>query len=158
MPSWASLFWEVLTAAGGTLALTLIVAIAIGINALTLLFVGSAVVTLERFARVARRWRSVLGFGLCWAALVGAGSLYWSEPGAFGETHRAGQWALASAGSALAVSLAVALTWVVIRRVSSARLGTVALVALGLGFALVVGASGQLLYAAAPVGVACALA
>ncbi len=131
MPSWASMFWELLTAAGGTLALTLIVTIAVGINALTLLFVGSAVVTLERFARVARRWRSVLGFGLCWAALVGAGSLYWSAPGASGEIDRAGQWALASAGSALAVSLAVALSWLVIRRVSSARLATAALVVLG---------------------------
>ena len=33
-----SVFWDLLTAAGGTLALTLIVAIALGLNALTLLF------------------------------------------------------------------------------------------------------------------------
>ena len=80
--------WDALTAAGGTLALTLIVALAVGINALTLLFLGSAVVTLERFARVARRWRSLLGFGLCWAALVGAGSLYWSDPQALAQGMR----------------------------------------------------------------------
>ena len=36
--------WNVLTAAGGSLALTLIVTLALGITALTLLFVGSAVV------------------------------------------------------------------------------------------------------------------
>ena len=47
--------WTVLTAAGGTVALGLILAIALGINAMTLLFFGSAVVALERFARVATR-------------------------------------------------------------------------------------------------------
>ena len=36
--------WDVLTAAGSTLALTLIVAIAVGINCLTLLFAGSAAI------------------------------------------------------------------------------------------------------------------
>ena len=65
-----SVLWELLTAAGGTLALTLIIRLALGINALTLLFVGSAAVTLERCARVARRARSMLGSGLVWAALV----------------------------------------------------------------------------------------
>jgi len=158
MPAWIATLWEWLTAAGGTLALTLIVTIALGINALTLLFVGSAVVTLERFARVARRWRSVLGFGLCWAALLGAGVLYWSEPEAFGESGGAGQWALASAGSAVAIALAVALTWLVIRRVSSTHLATGALVALGLGCALVLGASRQPGYASAPTLVAFGLA
>ena len=48
----ADAVWNVLAAGGGTLALVLIVTIAVGINALTLLFLGSAVVTLERFARL----------------------------------------------------------------------------------------------------------
>ncbi len=67
--------WNVLTAAGGSLALVLIVTLAFGIMALTLLFVGSAVVTLEGFARVARRPRSLLGFGVVWAVFVGTGSM-----------------------------------------------------------------------------------
>ena len=71
--------WNVLTAAGGSLALMLIVTMAVGIVALTLLFAGSAVVTLEGFARVVRRWRSLLGFGLVWALFVGAGSLYFAD-------------------------------------------------------------------------------
>ena len=50
--------WTVLTAAGGTVALGLILAIALGINAMTLLFFGSAVVALERFARVATAARA----------------------------------------------------------------------------------------------------
>ena len=53
-----AIVWDVLTAAGGTLALTLIIAIALGINGLSLLFVGSAVVALEQFSRAARRFRS----------------------------------------------------------------------------------------------------
>jgi len=72
--------WEIMTAAGGALALTFIVTIALGINALTVLFVGSAVVALEQFARVARRWRSLLGFGLAWAGIVGSGILYRQTP------------------------------------------------------------------------------
>src|SRR5262249_8040834 len=70
--------WAVLTAAGGTVALGLILAIAIGINAMSLLFFGSAVVALERFARVATRWRVIAACGLVWAALLGAFSLYWN--------------------------------------------------------------------------------
>ena len=72
MPGMAAALWDVLAAAGGTVALSMIVAIALGINALTLLFVGSAVVALERFARAVVRWRSALGVGLCWSVLVGA--------------------------------------------------------------------------------------
>ena len=51
--------WGALTAAGGGVALGLIVAIALGINAMSLLFAGSAVVALERFARVSKRKSSL---------------------------------------------------------------------------------------------------
>ena len=101
--------WGLLTAAGGTLALTLIVTLAIGINALTLLFLGSAIVTLERFARVARRWRSLLGFGLVWAAVVGGMSLYWNDPAELAQVGRLQQWAISSAAAAVAIVLASAL-------------------------------------------------
>ena len=71
MATLPGMLWEVLTAAGGALALSLIVAIALGINALTLLFLGSAVVALERFARAVVRWQSVLLFGAIWSVLLG---------------------------------------------------------------------------------------
>jgi lipoprotein-releasing system permease protein len=148
--------WDLLTAAGGTLALTLIVTLALGINALTLLFLGSAVVTLERFARVARRWRSMLGFGLCWAGLVGAGSLSWRGAESAGGLDPLRQWALASAGSAVAIALALVAIRALLRAVSSMRLAALTLGLLGLGFGLVVGASGRILYAAAPALVAAA--
>ena len=53
--------------------------LALGILALALLFVGSAVVTLEGFARVAGRWQSLLGSGVVWALFVGTGSMYFVE-------------------------------------------------------------------------------
>jgi lipoprotein-releasing system permease protein len=154
----ASVVWGMLTAAGGTLALTLIVSLAVGINALTLLFLGSAVVTLERFARVVRRWRSLLGFGVVWSLLVGAMSLSWSDPALGGDLGPVSQWLLASAGCAAAVAAATGLCWLLLRRLSSARLASATLLVLGLGFAAVVGASQQPLYAAAPPLVAGVLA
>ena len=100
MSDFAGVAWALLTAAGGTLALTLIVSLAIGINALTLLFLGSAVVTLERFARVARRWRSLLGFGVVWALLLGAMSLALSDPEFTAQVGAFRQWAAASGSAA----------------------------------------------------------
>ena len=73
MEVFATAVWGTLTAAGSTLALTFIVALAIGINALALLFFGSAVVALEQFARAATRWRSLLLCGAGWSMVVGAG-------------------------------------------------------------------------------------
>jgi len=146
--------WNVLTAAGGSLALTLIVTMAVGINALTLLFLGSAVVTLERFARVARRWRSLLGFGAVWALLVATGSLYLAEAELVAKTGTFGFWLRATGGSVLSIAVAVGLMYLVLRTLSSTRLAHAALALLGLGYALIVGAAGQLAYAASPLGVA----
>ena len=65
---------------GGIFAVSIIVVIAVGIGALTLLFVGSAVAALERFARVAKRWKSLLGCGLFWSGVVACGVLYVRTP------------------------------------------------------------------------------
>ncbi len=155
MTDFAGVLWGLLTAAGGTLALTLIVTLAIGINALTLLFLGSAVVTLERFARVARRWRSLLGFGVVWAAVVGGMSLYWRDPAEVAEVGWLRQWGLASVGAAVLIAATSALVWGLLRVISSARLAVGTVAVLGLGFAVALGASQSVLYAAAPL--ACAV-
>jgi lipoprotein-releasing system permease protein len=129
MPAFAAMLWDVLSAAGGTLALSFIVALAVGINALTLLFLGSAVIALERFARVAQGWRGVLGVGLVWSAAVGAAVVYWrgAEPvGEFlGSPVRA--WGVAAAASAVAVAFCIGLTRIAVRYVPSSLLarGTV---------------------------------
>jgi lipoprotein-releasing system permease protein len=146
--------WSVLTAAGGSLALMLIVTMAVGIMALTLLFVGSAVVTLESFARVARRWRTLLGCVLIWAVFVGGASLYFAEPQIVAELGGLSYWLRATVGAAVAIGVAVGLMRGTLRWLSSATLAIVVLTILGLGYGLMVGASGQWVYAAAPLAVA----
>ena len=113
MPVFASMLWDVISTAGGTLALTFIVALAVGINALTLLFLGSAVVALERFARAVRGWRSVVTVGVVGSALVTAGTLQWVVPRVAGMSDDPGPglWAGAAAASALLVAAAIGLTW-----------------------------------------------
>jgi len=142
--------WSVLTAAGGSLALMLIVTMAVGIMALTLLFVGSAVVTLEGFARVARRWRSLLGFAGVWAVFVGAASLYYADAQVVAELGSLSYWLRGTAGAAVAIAVAVGLMRGILRWLSSATLAVVVLTILGLGYGMIVGASGQWVYAAAP--------
>ena len=97
MTAFIEMLWGVLTAAGGTLALVLIVTLAAGINALTLLFLGSAVVTLERFGRAARRWRSLLGVVVVWSLLVAAGVAAWGGPELTGAGEHPGWRAIPGA-------------------------------------------------------------
>ncbi|MBW2360396.1 MAG: lipoprotein-releasing ABC transporter permease subunit [Deltaproteobacteria bacterium] len=146
--------WDVLTAAGGSLALTLIVSLLVGIGVLAVLFLGSAVVTLERFARVATRPRSVALFGLFWALVLGGASLHWADPEQLVEIGRFKAWALASLGAAVAVAVGVSLLAFVLRTVSSTRLSVVTLGVLGAAYGALVGASGRLSLALAPLCVA----
>jgi len=144
--------WGVLTATGGTLALTFIVAIFLGIAALTLLFLGSAVVALEQFARVSASWRNRILFGLCWSGVVGAGYLYRFHPELSAQpwTEWLQSW-LSAAGAAIG-SVAVAtlairalLKWM---RPHHLAIGNIAV--LGTGYSLVVGGSDSVGYSAAP--------
>jgi lipoprotein-releasing system permease protein len=148
--------WAVLTAAGGTVALALILAIALGINAMTLLFFGSAVVALERFARVAVRPALILACGLVWAALVGAFSLYWSAEALAGadamEWLRAFGVGFARAAASVAVFAGACRFG--LHRIAPRRLAAGVLALLGIASAIVLGGTAQLGYAAAPAIVA----
>jgi lipoprotein-releasing system permease protein len=148
----ATQLWDWLTAAGGTLALSFIVAIAVGICANTVLFVGSAVVVLERFARASHRLRHVVIVTVVWAALLGAlgtdvetlTGLGIPWPGAF----RA--WLLAAAGALVFVAgaqVGVALT---LRYVLPATLAITSAVLLAIGYALLVGGIDRFGYAISP--------
>jgi lipoprotein-releasing system permease protein len=152
--------WNVLTAAGGTVALGLILAIAIGINAMSLLFFGSAVVALERFARVATRWRVIAGCVLVWAALLGAFSLYWNADVLAGADflQRLRAFGLGTAWAAVLSFGFVFVCRVGLHAVSPSRLGAVVLAVLGLATALVLGGTAQLAWAAAPAIVAASAA
>lgn len=147
-------FWDVLSAAGGTLALGLIVALALGINALTLLFLGSSVVVLERFARAVRRPRSVVIAGACAAPLVGAlaAELLGTESIGYGLSPLA-LWLRATLVSAGALALLLPATHALLRRVAPERLGSASVVVLGLGYAVLVGGTDRLAFAAAPFAV-----
>jgi len=157
---YGAMIWDVLTAAGGTLALTLIVAIAVGINGLALLFAGSAVVALEQFARAARRRTTRVLAGAAVAALVGSALLQARAPEALAGPWPAAlaAWAQVALACGLLVAALMLLAWAVLRWVSSARLATASLLWLGLGFAAVVGASGRVAYAAAPAALTAAVA
>jgi lipoprotein-releasing system permease protein len=145
--------WTILTGAGGTVALALIIAIALGINALTLLFFGSAVVALERFARVARRKSVIAVCALVWAGALGAFFyLYWNAEALTGAdlATRFRAWVGGSARAALAVLVSGALCLVGMRFVAPRTLGAIVLGVLGIAAALVLGGTANLLWAAAP--------
>ena len=148
--------WDWLTAAGGTLALSFIVAIALGICATTLLFLGSAVVVLERFARVPHRLRSVAIVTVVWAALLGAlgtdvetlAGLGIPWPGAL----RA--WVLTAACALLIVTAAQVAIGLMLRTVRPTTLAMTSAVLLSIGYALLVGGIDRLGYAISPAVVA----
>jgi lipoprotein-releasing system permease protein len=60
MPELLARIWEFAGATGGALALAFIVALASGLVLLALMFVGAAIIVLERFARRVQRLRSVV--------------------------------------------------------------------------------------------------
>ena len=148
--------WAVVTAAGGTVALALIIAIALGINAMTLVFLGSAVVALERFARVARRWSVIIACAVVWAGVLGGAYLYWTSEVLSGAdlATRLSAWGLATLRAGASVLVFGLLCRAGLRSVSPRRLAMAVLAVLGVGTALVLGGTARLAYAAAPAGVA----
>ncbi len=144
--------WEGLSAAGGSLALAFIVALVLGICANAVLFFGSAVVVLERFARGARGGVTALVVTAVLAALLGtlgtdeetieALGIVW--PGTLEA------WAASALVAAVALVLAQVLMAAVLRFVPPRALAFASVVALGAGYALLVGGLDQLGYAVAP--------
>ncbi len=151
--------WDALAAAGGSFALAFIVALVLGICANAVLFFGSAVVVLERFARGARRWSSAVAMTLAFAVLLGAlgtdeesvEALGIPWPGAW----RA--WLGTSAAALVLLGFAQLATALLLRFVSSRALALASVIGLGAGYALLVGGLDQLGYAAAPALVTCAV-
>ena len=144
--------WDALSATGGSLALAFIVALVLGLCAMAILFFGSAVVVLERFARGAPSGLGAALVTLVLAALLGllgtdeetveALGIVW--PGAL----RA--WAASAALAVVGLVFAQALIALVLRLVPPRALAFASVVVLGAGYALLVGGLDQLGYAAAP--------
>jgi len=160
MNSVATLLWDLLSGVGGTLALTFIVALALGINAIALLFFGSAVVALERFARVATSWRTTISVWLLWSLVMGGAFLHADRPelAVASFSAQAQGLGVASGAGAIAVGAAGFVVWLLLRWFSSFVLARTALGALGVGYALIVGGSAQMSFAVAPVLVATSVA
>jgi len=144
--------WDALAAAGGSLALAFIVALVLGICANAVLFFGSAVVVLERFARGPKRWSSTLLMTLGFAALLGALGTDEESVEALGipwpGTARA--WLAASASAFVLLVLVQAGTALLLRVLTPRVLALASVVGLGVGYALLVGGLDQLGYALAP--------
>ncbi|RIL04404.1 MAG: hypothetical protein DCC71_14275 [Proteobacteria bacterium] len=138
MPDLAARVWEVLGATGGAIALAFIVALAVGLVALAAMFVGAAVVVLERFARQARGWRSVAltgGFVAIGVALV---ALQTEVPGVLERGDAlARALPLAVAGGLALVLVATLAVRLALRVLTRRTLARAALVALVLGVWLV---------------------
>jgi lipoprotein-releasing system permease protein len=144
--------FEALSTAGGSLALAFIVALVLGLCAMAILFFGSAVVVLERFARGGRSLLTAVLVTLAFAALLGmlgtdeetveSLSIVW--PGAL----RA--WAASAGLAAVTLVVAQALMTFVLRFVPPRALALASVIALGAGYALLVGGLDQLGYALAP--------
>jgi lipoprotein-releasing system permease protein len=144
--------WQGLSAAGGSLALAFIVALVLGICANAVLFFGSAVVVLERFARGARGGFTALVVTLVLAALLGtlgtdeetieALGIVW--PGTFTA------WAMSALVAGLALIVAQLAIAAVLRFLAPRTLALLSVVVLGAGYALLVGGLDQLGYALAP--------
>ena len=160
MTSLATLLWDFLAAGGGTLALAFIVALAFGIVALALLFFGSAVVALERFARVKKSWQTTIPVWWVWSLVIGVAYLHADHPELAVESLSVKLRGLAeaSAAGAIAVAIASILVWVLLKWFSSSVLARTALGALGTGYALIVGGTAQLSFALAPLLVVLAAA
>jgi lipoprotein-releasing system permease protein len=140
--------WHVLTAAGSGIALTFIVAIAVGVFALTLLYLGSAVIVLEQFARSTRRPLLVGVFGVIAAALATGFALHqrWFES-LLGES--ASPLAVAALATA-ATAAALALCRTGLRSASASLRSLVVLLLLALAAALWLASTAQPALAAAP--------
>jgi lipoprotein-releasing system permease protein len=134
-------FWDTLVTASGSLALTFIVGMLLGIAVMAVLFFGSAVVVLDHFAREARSWRWGVLVTLGFAALLGALGLDEEAVEELGIAWPGALQAWLGASAAAVVLLAVAQGVIaLLLRVVPARwlaMGTV--VGLGIGLALLLG-------------------
>jgi len=151
---------DLLSAAGGTFALSFLVALVLGICVLTLLFLGSAVVVLERFARSARRPGSVALASAGWALLLAPLVLAAFRPEVEAEplADRLRAFGVAAGLALLAIGVVEGLVALLLRQVPGRILARSGTLLLGVGYAMLVGGVDALGYAAAPAAVAAAIA
>jgi len=137
--------WESLSVVGGSIAVSFIIALALGIVALTNFYLGSAVIVLERFARTATSRSSLTIMWLLASASVGALALWW-DPSVLGGLESGewlGAWAKAAGLAAPAVAVMQGLVWCTLRWLRPARLAELTVALLSAGFSLSVAGLGR---------------
>ncbi len=153
----ASALVDALTAASGTVAFSFIVALALGLVAMVVLFLTSAVVVLDRFARTARSPLWIGAVGVVWALLAGlafAGAI--TPETVTVDLDEATLGRVAFGVGAVGVALSMGAVALLLRSLSPGRLAAGTCLALATAWALVMGGVGNVL--AAGVGVALAVA
>jgi lipoprotein-releasing system permease protein len=145
--------WQLVSAAGGGLALTFIVGITFAVFSLSLLYVASAVVVLERFARTASSRLAISAFALA-AAFLCAGLLVHARvlEGPTGDTDL-GVWLRAAAIGVAATLVAGAACRLALEHASAVVRGTVVLVGLAAAGGLWLASTARPGLAAAPAAV-----
>ncbi len=150
---WTSLSAS-LDAAGGSLAVAFIVTLAAGIVAMTLVYLGSALLVLDRFARVARGWLSPLLAAV--AVALGVSLLATVENFPVDAVYSWGEWRatfLEHLGVVAVSSLVfLSLAWVATRLLSQATVSRIATALAGFGVGLALVASGARALAPAAFG------
>jgi len=151
-PTTALNLWEWLSAAGGTLALTFIVGLGLGLASMAIIFLGSSVVVLERFARVRKGLGGIVFFALLLASASSAMLAHEQYPEL--SSRPWSEWFEAFRGIFFEVVLwtaaAITLCLAAFRYVSSVWLARASIIWLGLSVQFYVGAIGQLGLAFAP--------
>jgi len=136
--------WDALTAASGTLALSFIVALALALIGTGVVFLTSAVVVLDRFARTARHPGWIAAAAVGWASLGAAVAARSLTPEALGievdaETLR---WFAAAYGAG-GTLLAMALVWVGLHRLRPPVLAGATGATLAVAYGLVMVGTGR---------------
>ena len=151
---------SLLAQALGAVALSFIVALLLAIAANSLLFLGSAVVVLERFARSNKRALHVLIVTLVWAALLGFLGTDEETVESFGIRWPgvAKAWGLFALGGFAVVALAQALAALVLRLVPPRALAYASVAVLGLAFSVYAGSLAKPGFVVAPAALAVAIA
>ncbi len=150
--------WQLVTAAGGGLALTFIVGVAVGVFALVLLYVTSAVVILEQFAATARGRGWIALFSALAAGVAAAFVLHFRWLEGVLSLDAGARLIVALGLSAGATVISIAASRLALNRLTPSLRGTIVLVSLATAGGLWLGSSGEVVLAAAPAAVIGALA
>ncbi|HKJ25438.1 MAG TPA: hypothetical protein VKB65_11485, partial [Myxococcota bacterium] len=136
--------WDGLTAASGTIALSFIVALALALIGTAVVFVTSAVVVLDRFARTARDrgWIAAAAVGwACFGAAVAARSITPDALGIEADPEQV-RWFAAAYGAG-GTLFAMALVWLALHRMRPTVLAGATCATLAVAYGLVMAGAGR---------------